>query len=198
MNTVESPRPEIAECMEQYDPDHAHALQVCRLSLALFDELTALHGLGERERGYLRDAAFLHDTGWCDGRKGHHKRSMEIILSAPTLPFGDRERRIIANVARYHRRAFPQPDHAAFASLDNEAQEIVEKLSALLRIADGLDVTHRSVVHTVHCAAGDDGVRIMYTAAAPAPAEEAQALKKSSLFTHVYKESIVIQWMPRL
>lgn len=196
MNTVEKPRPAVAKCMEQYDPDHAHAEQVCRLSLILFDELDALHGLGGKERGYLRDAAYLHDTGWCDGRKRHHKRSMEIILSEPSLPFEERERQIVANVARYHRRAFPQADHAAFAALDTEAQETVEKLSALLRIADGLDVTHRSIVRTVQCVAGVDDVGISYTAAAPAPAEEAQALKKSSLFTHVYKRSIVIQWLP--
>lgn len=198
MNTFETPCPAIAACMDRYDPDHAHAEQVCRLSLALFDGLTALHGLGKEERGELRDAAFLHDTGWCDGRKGHHKRSMEIILSDSSLPFNERERRIIANVARYHRRAFPQQDHEDFAALDEEARDVVEKLSALLRIADGLDVTHRSIVRSLQCKANDDEVVISCTAAGPAPAEEAQALKKSSLFTRVYKRSIVIQWLPPL
>ena len=198
MNTYGTPCPAIAACMDRYDPDHAHAEQVCHLSLALFDGLTALHGLGKAERAELRDAAFLHDTGWCDGRKGHHKRSMEIILSDSSLPFDERERRIIANVARYHRRAFPQNNHEAFAALDENARDIVEKLSALLRIADGLDVTHRSIVRTLQREAGDDDVIISYTAIAPAPAEEAQALKKSSLFTHVYEKNVVIQWMARV
>ena len=47
----------------------------------------------------------------------------------------DRDRLIIADLCRYHRRSMPQVSHQAFASLDAEAQRCVVLLSPLLRLA---------------------------------------------------------------
>ena len=65
-----------------YEEEHTH--QVARLSLRLFDELEPLHRLGPKERFWLRCGALLHDIGWIEGRKGHHKTSLQLILDALT------------------------------------------------------------------------------------------------------------------
>jgi exopolyphosphatase/guanosine-5'-triphosphate,3'-diphosphate pyrophosphatase len=46
--------------------DEAHAQQVSRLALALFDQLEPLHGLGGKERRLLLAGALLHDIGKVD------------------------------------------------------------------------------------------------------------------------------------
>lgn len=195
MTTPDMADPTVITCLRRYDPDPAHAKQVCRLSLLLFDALATVHGMGAHERTLLRDAALLHDTGWYEGRRKHHKHSMEIIMDDRSLPFPDRDRQIIAQVARYHRRADPTQEHEAFAALDSTAQQTVTGLAAILRIADGLDVTHRSAITSLRCDVESDAVVISYAAERPAPAEEAQAAKKSTLFTRVYQHRIVIRWV---
>ena len=52
-------------------------------------------------------------------------------------------------VARYHRKAPPSLDHPEYAAADTAQRALVDLLSGLLRIADGLDRTHRQRVSTV-------------------------------------------------
>ncbi len=56
---------------------------------------------------------------------------------------------MVANVARYHRRALPQRSTRDSTPSLPSCKRIVRILSALLRIADGLDRTHFSVVRTL-------------------------------------------------
>ncbi|MEA4906585.1 MAG: HD domain-containing protein, partial [Anaerolineaceae bacterium] len=69
----------------EYEVQHSH--QVTFLALRLFDELKTLHQLGDRERRWLEYAGILHDIGWIEGWKGHHKATLRIILTTPTLLF---------------------------------------------------------------------------------------------------------------
>ena len=124
------------------------------LALRLFDELQPLHGLGATERFWLHCAGLLHDIGWIEGRKGHHKTALRMILTTPDLPFERREREIIGCVARYHRRGLPTLKHEAFAALSAPDQRVVRRLAAILRVADGLDRTHQGIVKDVTCAIG--------------------------------------------
>ncbi len=75
---------ELAQTCE-FDSSHTH--QVARLSLRLFDQLQPLHDLSGKERDWLHYAALLHDIGWIEGWKDHHKVSLRIILDTPLLPF---------------------------------------------------------------------------------------------------------------
>lgn len=126
--------------------DQGHFLQVTRLALRLFDYLRPLHGWGEEERVLLQVAALLHDIGWADGQKGHHKSSMRRILEAPDLPLVGKERLMVALIARYHRRVLPRETHPGFGELEVRDRQRVSGLSCLLRIADGLDYSHDASV----------------------------------------------------
>ena len=48
---------------------------------------------------------------------------------------------LIALVARYHRRASPQPKHEGYENLDRDERVAVAKLAAILRIAIALDAS---------------------------------------------------------
>jgi exopolyphosphatase/guanosine-5'-triphosphate,3'-diphosphate pyrophosphatase len=131
--------------------DGTHARRVCTLALALFDQLAPLHRLGPCERGWLALAAWLHDLGWDQGSPGHHKRSAGYILADATLPLTPRARRIVACIARYHRKAEPRPGHRPYGQLARTDRRRVVVLGGVLRLADGLDCSHRGAVRRVRC-----------------------------------------------
>ncbi len=68
-----------------YEANHSH--QVTRLALRLFDELESLHHLGQEPRFWLECAGILHDIGWIEGWRNHHKTALRVILTTPLLPF---------------------------------------------------------------------------------------------------------------
>ena len=125
-------------------------MQVTRLALEIFDGLTDVHHLGERERCWLECAAILHDVGLSKNRKGHHKESAKLILNDTRLPFTSQERRIVASIARYHRKGLPKPKHYNLATLDPLTVNKVKILASILRVADGLDYTHQSTVKSLN------------------------------------------------
>jgi exopolyphosphatase/guanosine-5'-triphosphate,3'-diphosphate pyrophosphatase len=128
----------------RYDEEPSHSDQVAKLALELYDRLLEWHDAGPRGRELLHSAALLHDIGWSqtpDG-KGHHKQSARLIREHKWKNLPPDEIEIVAQVARYHRKAPPEPDHEEFHALKPAAQKSVMALGGILRIADALDRTH--------------------------------------------------------
>ncbi len=173
--------------------EEQHSRQVTRLALRLFDELQAVHGLGPTERFWLECAGLLHDIGLVEGPDGHHKASLRLILESPLLLFAGTERLIIANVARYHRAALPGEQHRHFARLKPTARRAVRFLAAMLRVADGLDYSHQSVVADLVCLPSRHAVLVRCTVSAEAEVERQRALKKSDLFVDAFKRQLTVE-----
>ncbi len=131
--------------------DEIHARQVTDLALRLFDALTRRFDLGDRSREILEAAALLHDTGYLISYPKHHKHSYHLIRHAGLYGFTPREREIIANVARYHRRALPKKKHEGFSALALEDRRTVRRLGGILRLADGLDRRRSRQVRELRC-----------------------------------------------
>lgn len=129
-----------------------HAQQVARLAVRLFDLTAPIHGLGGREREWLEHAALLHDVGCSIHFQRHHKHSQYLIATAGLDAFDRREIEILAHVARYHRGGRPKSGHESFAALEGWQQKTVEKLAALLRVANALDRTHAARVVELYAA----------------------------------------------
>jgi exopolyphosphatase / guanosine-5'-triphosphate,3'-diphosphate pyrophosphatase len=152
MWTLEDTRSEsLEEVGEKYNYDKTHCQQVARLADRLFEELKDLHGLPERCARILHAAAMLHDIGLFIGFSKHHKHSYYLIKSSGPSTFDPIELDLIANVARYHRRAHPSPKHLPFGQMSPAQQDIVRKLAAILRIADALDYGHQAKLKDVEC-----------------------------------------------
>jgi len=174
--------------------EEEHSQQVTKLALSLFDEFQTLHQLGTQERFLLQNAAILHDIGWIEGQKKHHKTALKIILSDPSLLLNERERLMVGSIARYHRAALPKIKHQHFSSLDPSERRIVEVLASILRIADGLDRTHQSIVNSVACEITQDRIIIRCDVARPSEADRQAALDKGQLLRKVFKKKLSIEW----
>ena len=139
----------VREFAERCHYEVGHATQVQRLALRLFDALGTRLGCPPSERQTLADAALLHDVGYHINYDRHHKHSYHLILHAELLGITPEEQVVIANVARYHRGAPPKKKHRNISGLDAELRDSILRLSALLRLADGLDRGHVGAVGTL-------------------------------------------------
>jgi exopolyphosphatase/guanosine-5'-triphosphate,3'-diphosphate pyrophosphatase len=175
----------------EYEEQHTH--QVTRLALRLFDELKLVHGLGPSERSWLECGALLHDIGLIEGVQGHHKASLRIILDTPLLTFDKKERLIIGSIARYHRAALPQERHRHFAALKPGSRRIVRILAAILRVADGLDYTHQSLVQELSCVLSPKQIVIRCIVKGPAEEERQRALQKGDLLEEVFERKLAVE-----
>ena len=128
-----------------------HATHVARLALELFDQTHALHQLTSAEREWLQYGALLHDVGCSIGFARHQQHSYYLITHGDLTGFSAEEIEVIASVARYHKGKGPRGSHENWKRLDPYLRPVVEKLAALLRIADGLDRSHRQLVSDVVC-----------------------------------------------
>lgn len=126
------------------DPDFKHADHISRLALQLYDGLPGKNpettGKQQDERAILRLAALLHDVGQSKREKGHHKTTFRMVsrMAAP-LSWTDRDLRLVASVARYHRGALPRAGQKALAGLTTLERKTVFRLAGILRLADALD-----------------------------------------------------------
>ncbi|MCM2334073.1 MAG: Ppx/GppA family phosphatase [Anaeromyxobacteraceae bacterium] len=147
--------------------DEAHARQVARLSLQLFDQLAGVHGLPAAARSVLEAAALLHDVGHAVSPQRHHKHTFYLVQNADIAGFSDQERLQVAQVARYHRRTPPDRGRPDLEALGAAELRQLRRLVALLRVADALDRSHHQPVQDLRAQARGPLVRVAVRARAP-------------------------------
>jgi exopolyphosphatase/guanosine-5'-triphosphate,3'-diphosphate pyrophosphatase len=148
------------EFAERCQSDRRHVEHVRYLALQLFDQLGGALGCEPEERELLEAAGLLHDVGQLVSYRKHHKHSYQLIMHAERLGLPPRERGLVALISRYHRRTGPRKKHAELAAMPAADQAVVRRLSALLRVADGLDRGHTAAVETVATELTEDAVII--------------------------------------
>ncbi|MDO5537377.1 MAG: hypothetical protein Q4F72_07610 [Desulfovibrionaceae bacterium] len=189
-----------------------HGRQVCRLVRSLFDGLKALHGLDSHWRGMICLAAMLHDIGQIAGMKGHHKSSCRLIRGRAgglvnmtsdvadslaglleCVPEEDRE--CVALLARYHRKVWPSTAQKGFCRLSLAERQGVAVGSSLLRVADGLDMSHESLVERLEAVPDEGNVLLILHARegadrATLAADAMRGVRKGDLFTELFGRNL--------
>jgi exopolyphosphatase / guanosine-5'-triphosphate,3'-diphosphate pyrophosphatase len=185
------PQADRAESLQQvcqkYLYHAAHAQHVSQLALTAFYQLQKLHQLPEKYAGILNAAAMLHDIGLFISHPKHHKHSYYLIKSSGLNSFSKLDLDLVANIARYHRKAHPSQKHLPFSQLSPRNQNVVRKLSAILRIADAFDFKREQRVKTLSCTLKKSKtLSILATGAASLKDELNWAAKKGSLIEEVF------------
>jgi exopolyphosphatase/guanosine-5'-triphosphate,3'-diphosphate pyrophosphatase len=126
-----------------------HAQQVARLALAIFDQTRSVHGLGDRERDWLEYGALLHDIGVHISYERHHRHSYYLIKNGDLRGFDPQETEAIALIARYHRQSTPKKSHQGYCDLPRSMRRAVKALSAMVRLAEGLDRSHAQALEGI-------------------------------------------------
>ena len=141
-------RRSVQQLADRCDDRPEHSQHVAELAGQLFDELEEPLNLRPEWRRYLEFASLLANVGVVVSHAKHHLHSYYLIRNSELMGLTDREVEIVAQVARYHRKSVPKPEHAEFAALTAADQRIVRTLAAILRVAVGLDRTYDARVKT--------------------------------------------------
>ncbi len=175
--------------------DEAHGRHVATLALVIYDALAPVHKLDDSARELLEAAALLHDIGYYISHASHHKHSQYLIQNSEALGFTNEEMAVIANVARYHRKSHPRNRHMAFAGLRPADQERVRYLAAILRVADGLDRTHKQLVETVRVRYDDRSIAFsIECASGSTPTYELwSANRKKDLMESLFERAVTVK-----
>ncbi|WP_257448170.1 Ppx/GppA phosphatase family protein [Archangium lipolyticum] len=166
--------------------DEKHARQVAKLALTLFDDLAALHNLPLSCRPYLETAALLHDVGNAVSYERHHKHTYYLIHHGDIPGLADREREIVARVARYHQRSPPELNHSGMVGLSPAEARLVRKLATLLRVANSLDGSHHQPVKELRAVNGRDAVSLHLKSRQPVDLELWNVEREAGLFRRVF------------
>jgi exopolyphosphatase/guanosine-5'-triphosphate,3'-diphosphate pyrophosphatase len=127
----------------------------------------------------------LHDVGAFVSYNRHHKHTYYLLYHADLPGFTDRERELVATIARYHRRGSPKDRHEEFQRLTLEERIVVRRLAALLRVADGLDRGHKRHVRSLHVTRRGKGLLIDVVAEPGSDLEVWSAKQKSDLLEEI-------------
>ena len=124
------------------------------IATTIFDSIRKVHGLGRRERLYLRLAAILHDCGKYISLVDTGENSYQIIMATEIIGLSPKEREIVANVVRFNYSRFVY-DMQRIGSLEREHFLVVAKLTAILRLASCLDRSHKQKLKGLRAAFKD-------------------------------------------
>jgi exopolyphosphatase/guanosine-5'-triphosphate,3'-diphosphate pyrophosphatase len=166
--------------------DRAHCEQVSRFALEIFDALAGEYGFEERHRQILEGAAMLHDIGYFISYNKHHKHSYHLIRYANLFDFTPREKELMANIARYHRKALPKQRHENFSRLSEKDQLLTRRLGGILRLADGLDRRRSQRVRSMDCELGNSQLRVFLYGDDDLSVELYGGRSKGDLFTQAF------------
>ena len=167
-----------------------HCEHVATLALQLFDGIKTRYALPNAGRDVLQAAALLHDIGYLISHSKHHKHTYHLIMHGDLPAFSPHEVELIANAARYHRRAFPRKSHENLKGVTKEDRRLIARLSGILRIADGLDRTHAQAVSGVRTRMLRDRLRLEIEASGVPEIERADAERKSDLFRKAFQTEL--------
>ncbi len=175
----------------------AHARQVARLALELFDETREIHDLDADDRELLEFAGLLHDIGEHVSSSGHTRHSAYLVRNGQLRGFGPEEIEILAALVRWHRGGDPRVTDE-FPLLDARAIERVRVLDGLLRIADGLDRGRNQVVYGVDVMTTPSLVLLRLRAVDDVELEVWGARRKRALLEKVLGREVELSLHPSL
>lgn len=187
-------RRSVARLLRHLGEENSHGQHVAQLALELHDQLAERLGLPAESRECLEYAAILHDVGHHIGHRDHHRHSQYLIANGELLGFRKEEVEIIGLVARYHQKAVPKDDDEGFCDLSKGDRHLVRALSALLRVADGLDRSHYSVVkHVTALSRGPKTVLQLQTEGDDAELEEEEGRRRAPLLEQLLGVSVELE-----
>ena len=139
----------------KYAAQKSHYRSVERHALQIFDRMKKIHGMGKRDKLLLQTAAILHDTGKFVNLNRHYAHSYGIVKGSSIIGLNSAETEIVAQICLYHSRLTPDSEPQPYRSLNAGDRVQVAKLSAIIRLAEALDCSHRQKIQSVEASVNE-------------------------------------------
>ena len=177
----------------KYHFDERHARLTAKLAARLFEQSSPLHTLDGEILLLLEMASLLHDIGHFINSVDHDRHGFYLLNASRLIGLSQREQNIVANLVRYHRKESPSTGDDNFKPLSHRDRLIVIKLSALLRLADSMDVSHTQHVEDVTLKETKSGWRMKISGKNDMKLENWYLAKRKSLFQKAFGVSLEME-----
>ena len=178
----------VLQMLRKFQPEDRHlrhARHVAKMSLVMFDALRERHGLDPGARDLLQFAALLHDVGAIVDYDRHATHSAYLIRNGKLRGLSAEEVQLVAMVARYHGSSRPRRRDADLEALGKRGRHTLRWLSAMLRIAEGLDRSHYQVVQDLRVRAARGSVSLRIATRRGASLELWEARRRTDLLSRL-------------
>lgn len=164
------------------------------LTLSIFDHTKKYHGLGKRERLYLQIAAILSDCGKYISLANLGECAYNIIMSTEMIGLSHMEREIVADTVKFNHDEFVYFEELSKeSSLDRNAYLVMAKLTAILRLAHGLDRSHKQKFKDVKISDKDGKLVFTVQTNADITLEKGLFANKAAFFEEVFNIQPIIR-----
>ena len=178
----------------RYNGSHSRAETLRQISGTIFDSMKKVSGLTKRDRLYLDIATILHDCGKYIAMTDIGERSYDIIMATEIIGLSHHEREIVANIVRFNHSDFEYlgSDDEGIGSLGRDGYIRVAKLTAILRLANSLDRSHKQKLKEVKASLSDGELKLNVSIPQTFLLEEAFFPEASDFFEEIYSIRPVI------
>ena len=180
---------------KRFSTGKEHIKGTTDLALSIFDSMKKVHGMGDRERLLLQIAVQLHDCGKYISMINIGEASYDIIMATEMIGLSHMEREIVANVVRFNHSNFVYYGQAQDRpqGLDKESYLTVAKLTAILRLANSLDRSHKQKMKGVKATLQDNELILKIDTQEDITLERGFFQTNTEFFKEVYSITPVIR-----
>jgi exopolyphosphatase/guanosine-5'-triphosphate,3'-diphosphate pyrophosphatase len=177
---------------KHYNSYSPHIKALTKLSTKIFDTMKKVHGMGERERLLLQVAVILHDCGKYVSLANSPRCAYEIIMASEIIGLSHAEREMVALTVLYN--TLPLDEYGEVSDrLTQENYLTVAKLSAILRVANALDQSHKQKFQDIRIAVKDRNLVITVESLEDISLEQALFEAKTTYFENVFSMKPILK-----
>ena len=179
---------------KRYQSSQSHIEGTEHLALTIFDKMKNIHGMSKRERLMLQIAVILHDCGKYINMNRTAECSYSIIMATEIIGLSHREREIIANAVRFNSQEFGSFQEVSYGtSLDKKDYLLIAKLSAILRVANAMDRSHKQKFRNVTVTLKEKELLVLVNTMEDISLEQGLFTDKAEFFETVFSIRPVIR-----
>ncbi|MBD5545119.1 MAG: exopolyphosphatase [Lachnospiraceae bacterium] len=169
------------------------------ISLVIFDAMKKIHGLGKRERLLLQIAAQLNDCGRYISLVNVGECSYSIIMATEIMGLSHAEQEMVANIVRFNRMEFSYYEELTKENaLDKKNYLTIAKLTAILRVATGMDRSHKQKFKDVQARLHERELILSTDTLEDITLEKGLLTAKTRFFQEVFSVKVSIRQRRRL
>ncbi len=180
--------------LSQYNCSKRNGKKVCDLAIIIFKQLKVLHKLPRTYLKTLRIASSLYRSGEIINYYNLYKNNFNIIVNSTIYGVTHKEQLLAAFVAQnVDNDAFNLTEWVKYKEiLDEEDLDAMKKLSSILSIAIGLDITENGSITDLTCDVLGDSVIMKTTTENDVDFEIKYALHSSKTFKKAFNKYLEI------